>query len=158
MDDRVRQYLQSKLESAPDNDYEKNVLISAGLFDRVYSPDGNSSPEYPCSEQGDDGVTRYCKQVPIYVTPEEFRQIEKRSGFTPSRPDVSTAANIMAIVIMIAGFIAGIVVGVNSGDSYHDEFSFTPAMMVWLSSAFSGIMLFGLSIIINLLNVIACNS
>ena len=64
----------------------------------------------------------------------------------------------MAIVIMIAGFIAGIVVGVNFGDSYHDEFSFTPAMMVWLSSAVSGIMLFGLSKIINLLNVIARNS
>ena len=124
MNDRVRQYLQSKLESSP----------------------------------GDDGVTRYCKQVPIYVTPEEFRQIEKRSGFTPSGQDVSTAADIMAIVIMIAGFIAGIVAGVNFGDSYHDEFSFTPAMIIWLSSAVSGIMLFGLSKIIDLLNVIACNS
>lgn len=93
MDPRVQQYLRKKEIEAKKkqekrqasiqqwNAYKRDVLICAGLYDKVYSE--TMDEEYCHSEWDPQSESfLYFKQVPITVTEEEFEEIRKYSAIS----------------------------------------------------------------------------
>ncbi len=61
--------------------YKQDVLICAGLYDKIYGP--QKDEEYCYSELNPQtGTARYFKIVPIGVTDEEFEEIRKYSAIS----------------------------------------------------------------------------
>lgn len=61
--------------------YKRDVMLCAGLYDKVYSP---VRTQDFCNSEWDEETKRYryYKQVPIEVTEEEFAEIEKYSAIS----------------------------------------------------------------------------
>ena len=91
-DPRVQDYLHRKrleekrkvqqlLENGTLESYKRDVMLCAGLYDKIYSP--IRTQDY-CNSEWDEetGQFRYYKQVPIAVTDEEFAEIEKYSAIS----------------------------------------------------------------------------
>lgn len=143
---------------------KEKLLLSEGLFEKVYSNTNNYDPEYPESEW--DNYTqsvKYFKKVPIEITDNEYEQLKNFSKLEQKKEtnnSVALALKIIAWIIMICGFISGIVLGnvEVTGGYYHTytytEFSLTIALTYWAVSLISGIFILGFSEIIKLLNAI----
>ena len=89
MDPRVQDYLhrkkleakrkmQQQASTASFESYKRDVMLCAGLYDKVYS---DVKTQDFCNSEWDEAAKRYryYKQVPIEVTEEEFAEIEKYS-------------------------------------------------------------------------------
>lgn len=145
-----------------DKEKEK-LLLSEGLFEKVYSDKDYYDPEYPESEWDNENQSaKYFKKVPIEITDSEYEILKNFSKSEEKKENnaVALALKVIAWIIMIGGFIAGIVLGnveVTKGYYYtytDTEFSFTIALTYWAVSLISGIFILGFSEIIKLLNAI----
>ena len=138
MDAKVKAFLESKKqEKILDNEKNKaETLISLGLYEKVYLPEGVESEEYVFSEwDNNESIFKYYKKVPVVVTNEEYNEIlkyanETKRETTTSKNSIAIVLTVIAWVIFVIGFIMGIVFGnveVTKG-IYHtytaSEFSF----------------------------------
>lgn len=160
MDEKVRNYLASKQRERQAE--KEQFLISLGLYEKEYSPDGTESPTYNLY---DASTQTYYRQIPCDVTPEEFQLIRDASKETvPLENTVAKAITVIAIMIYICSFLGGIFLGKETivytsfSRSYtSSEFSFKILLMYWISGAIIGTLLLGFAEIIKLLNKLTLN-
>ncbi len=162
MDERVKEFLEKKQQEAETRKEKKKAktLISLGLYEKVYSPDGNYSIEYHLSEWDKKGQkSKYYKKVPIAVSEKEFEEIRKFSNEKVAETNpVVIGLTVIAWIIFIGGFIAGIALGtteVTKGFYYtytDTEFSFATAITYWAISLISGMMMLGFAEVVKSLN------
>lgn len=166
MDKRVEDYL-SKHEP---HDNRADILINAGLYDKIYMPetdDGYFIPdpehEYPFKEYDPKTgiVVRFYRKQPIDVTDEEFEKIRKCLPATASKNNyLAVVISITAYVIMVIGFLTGTIAGYELS-GFGSDFNISLALMIWGVSAISGISLLWFAEILKLLQSIKnqiCNN
>lgn len=163
MHEKVREFLESKKSEAilSEQKEKERKLISLGLYEKVYSPNGNYSKDYPCTEYSNAG-DKYYKMEVYNVSNEEYEEILKYSNVTDiyqykKENAIARILTIIAWVIFIGGFIAGIVLGRVEFEGYYrdyNEFSFSIAMVYWFVALVSGTILLGFAEIIELLHSI----
>lgn len=133
---------------------EKNgLLLSKGLFEKVYSEDNTYDSEY-CYSDWKDGKSYYYKKVPIEITDNEYEKLKELCEPSEIKEENATLATILKVIawlIFIGGFIAGLIFGEEAG---YYEFSFAVALIYWVVSFISGIFILGFAKIIELLNTI----
>ena len=167
MNEKLKNFLDAKkdAENKHYEDVKRKTLIDLGLYEKVYSPDNKCSVEFCLSEWDEENyVSKYYKKVPIEITDEEYREVEKyakkEATEDASKNPVAVALTIIAWFIFIGGFIAGIVLGIIEVENgYYNTyaetgFSFIIAFAYWCISLVSGIMFLGFAEIIKLLNAI----
>lgn len=115
MNKRVEEFLADS-----ENRLDRNqILIEAGLYDKIYMPetdDGNTynseslKRDYPESEYDEEkGRTVYYRKQAIKVTNEEYNAILKSSLY-----EKNTLANFIlwiALIVLVGGAIAGLLMG-----------------------------------------------
>ncbi len=167
MHEMVREFLEKKRQKI-EAEKEKNkveTLISLGLYEVEYSPDGEQTSEYNLGKWDEEaGKTRYYKKVPVDVSEEEYEEIKKIACADSEKSQsqsniVAKTLSVVAGLIWGGGFIAGIVLGnveVTKSTFYNTytdtEFSFAIALAYWASSFIIGTMMMGLAEIVKLLN------
>lgn len=162
---KVQVFLDSKKETEAEK-YEKTkneTLLELGLYEKVYSDFDHYSNSYPYVDWDDiNKKDRYYKKVPIAVTDEEYKEIQKYTKKEETVDDnpVANVLTVIAWLIFLVGFLAGIILGtqeVPSGSYYRDtelEFSFAVAFVYWGVAFISGTMFLGFAEIIKLLQAI----
>ena len=152
MHELLKNYI-SKKEVQKKETYEKekrNLLISQGLYEKIYSDEPGYSQEFP-NQEWDPATNdhKYYKMVPIEITEEEYEIIKEYSNTTS--PVKRNAAAIILFSIAGAifglGFFAGIIIGTEVED-------FLITLIYWIGSFAIGMMLIGFAEIIRLLNEI----
>lgn len=140
-------FAQKRLEEKQARDA---LLISQGLYEKVYAPNDEWSEEYPENEYDQERqVYRYFKKVVIEVTDEEYEQIKKyafASNSLPETNDVAKALTFIAYAVYIVGLIAGIIIV--------EPMGIAVSVVCWIITAISGTMFLGFSEIIKLLQSI----
>lgn len=191
MNERVKAFLKQKeaetgiaidTENTASADTENTIpanvrdrlLLRAGLYDKVYSEEKSRTNEYPYY---DHTVGKHYKEVPIEVTDDELRAIQKavdgritnrsvymdESTYIPEENGcaVATALQVFAWIIFIGGFFAGIFLAIKTvdvGGYYYSraetKFMWSVALTYWCTAAVSGTLLLGFAKIIELLDAI----
>lgn len=154
MNKRVEEFLADS-ENRSDRD---QILIDAGLYDKVYLPESNESymsldeklrKEYSESEyDSEKGTTVYFKIQPIEVTDDEFRAIVQHSNIEKTNM-LANVISFCAYTLMVIGFIVGIYIGNELGT--WGDFSILWASIVWIISAISGISMLWFAEVLKLL-------
>lgn len=160
MHELLKNYV-AKKEAEKRELYEKkknDLLISQGLYEKVYSDKSRYSKEFSNQEfDSDTNKYRYYKMVPIEISEEEYQQIKELSN-TTNPVEKNIVASILtgsAWIIFIVGFILGIVFGnveIEIPFADYSEFSFAIALIYWATSFISGLILLGIAEIIKLIN------
>lgn len=151
-------------EKKEKKEQEKNrLLLSKGLFEKVYSESDNYDANYPFSDWK-DGKTYYYKKSPIEITDSEYEKLKELCESDEQKEEESNAVastlQVIATLIFIGGFIAGIALGfveVTKGNYFTyttTEFSFPVALTYWAASFISGMLFIGFAEVIKLLNSI----
>ena len=177
MNERVKAFLEQKeaeantVEGAKAEVSEKekhDLLLRAGLYDKVYSEEKSRTSEYPYY---DHTVGKYYKEVPIEVTDNEYFAIKKAQDeskednltYTPdeTRNPVAGFLWFIAMALYIGGFLSGIVFAnktVDVGGYYYSrtatKFMWSVALTYWCTAAVSGTLFLGFAEIIKLLEAI----
>ncbi len=150
MDERVRKYLEEKRVSDANSCSadRASVLIEAGLYEKVYSPDGTRSADYSYAEITSTG-SKYYKKEPLAVSDEEYVEILKYANKGNSNSGNSVAGALKGLAIL--EFISGLFLALASSKTDLGGIGF---LFFTLLGAFSGLMLLGFAEIINLLEAI----
>lgn len=177
MNERVKAFLEQKGVEANTaeevnvevSEREKyDLLIWAGLYDKVYSEEKFRTDEYPYY---DCTVFKYYKKVPIEVTNGEYFAIKKaqdaskKDNFTyapdETKNPVAGFLWFIAMALYVGGFLSGIVLAnrtVDVGGYYYSrtetKFMWSVALTYWCTAAVSGTILLGFAEIIKLLEAI----
>ena len=124
------------------------LLISLGLFEKVYSDEDTPSREYPESELVANKV-KYYKKVAVQISDEEYAEILKyqKQASTKMSNKISNIFKVLAWFIFLGGFIAGLILG---SDIYGD-FSFLSTFLYWCAFFVAGMGYYGFGEIIQLL-------
>lgn len=171
MEEKVKSYLEKKTEEieAAEKKKREKLLNSIGLYEKVYSPNGDFHSEYTLSEWSEaENKRKYYKKVFPQLTDEEYSEIEQITNkskeinavLTETSNTIANVLSVVAVIVFIIGFILGIAMGsveVTKGTYYtytDTEFSFSIALAYWFVSFVSGILLLGFAEIINLLDAI----
>ena len=164
MSEEIRQEELQESSQKMTKEERDELLIKWGYYNKEYSDDDSGTDEYPYCEY--TGLTiRWFKKVPYDVDDEEFERIvrevstkdKEKAEEEKANRDESTIAIIFKIigcVVFVAGFILGIVLG---KDRWGD-FSFPLALAYWAGGFISGMFMFAISKIIELLQRIANNT
>ncbi len=157
MDERIKAFLDKKkreIEMKKEKQKEE-TLISLGLYEKVYSPDGQCTNEYSFSEWDENGGKfRYYKKVPFNSSDEEFEEIKKVCKIETAKPatrgnSVATLLSVIAWIIYICGFIIGIgIFGRNS----NEKGAFLSMLLYWFVALISGTIMLFLSELIKIFN------
>ncbi len=145
---------------AQDEGKKAEFLISLGLYEREYSSNSTYSVDYPCIEwDEEEKKQKYYKKVAIEVTDEEYAEVKRciNSENVDKKNPVAIALIAIAWIVFVVGFILGIVLGTEEVVYRYrteTEFSFAVAMVYWVVSLVSGIMILGFAEIIKLLESI----
>ena len=130
---------------------KKKVLEELRLFEKEYSPTGESTQEYSYIEYDSEGGEKFYKKVYFDITDEELAEIKKysKSGRTneKSKNPVCVILSVIAIITYVAAFIAGCCIAANEGDA-------TIASICWGLGFISGSFTLGFAEIIKLLDII----
>ena len=122
------------------------TLRALNLYERVYSPDGKTSEEFPNTKYDKEtGTYRAYKTVPIEVNDRQYQVLKeyaRREGLLRSTNPTAYALFIVAMVI----YAIGAFLGVLAIDSLGEMIAY------WFVAAVSGTLFLGLSEIINLLD------
>lgn len=140
-------FAQKRLEEKQARDA---LLISQGLYEKVYAPNNEWSDEYPENEYDQEQqIIRYFKKVAIEVTDEEYEQVKKyalkATEFLP-KPNV-IAKILLGVGICVYGL--GFIGGMQLQSAAEELLSL--AIIVWAIAAVGGTILLGLSEIVKLL-------
>ena len=141
----------------------KDFLLSEGLFEKKYAPNGEyDSSEYPEYEWDETTKeSKYFKFVPIEVTDEEYEQIKKANQLTYKTTKTNKLNPIYvtlvtaAILIFVSTFISGSLFATETYSGYyytHTDFHFDIALIYWGIGCVSGIFFLALAEIIRLLD------
>ena len=139
MDPRVAAIINEKKEKEIKkyNKNKENFLLDLELYDKVYSPDGQCTDEYPFYDWDEaTGTSKFYKKVPIEVTDEEYEALKACSDPANSESSsngVATTLTVIAWMIYIGGFIAGILA---MNEAYDNAFEI--ACGVWFDAFVSG--------------------
>ena len=160
-------FLNKEKEQKQNEEKEKRaLLLSQGLFEKVYSEGSVPTTEYPHLDYKNN---KYYKKVPIEISDDEYEYLKKinkqedKKIIVKPENKIATALTIIAAIVFIGGFIMGIVFGnveVTKGTYYQyteTEFSFGIALSYWAISLVSGIFILGFAEIIKLLEYIKLN-
>ncbi len=150
MDERVRAYLEKKRasETSRFSTDRSSVLIEAGLYEKVYSPDGRQSEDYSYAEITNAG-SKYYKKEPLKVSDEEYVEILKYANKENSNGGNSVAGALKGLAIL--EFIGGLFLALASSKTDLGGIGF---LSFTLLGAFSGLMFLGFAEIIKLLDAI----
>ena len=160
MNEKVKEFIDAKkAEETKKHEEEikkaqairKNTLLQLGIYEKVYSPDGKYSEEYPFYEWDEkEKASKHFKKVLIDVTDEEYEEIKKYTEIKEEEKDKNPIAfiiRIIGIVVYVIGFIASFILGV---DEYGD---ISAMVLVWMIVFFiSGTFYLGFAEIIQLLD------
>lgn len=125
----------------------KDMLISLGLFEKVYSDKEGLSSEYPYTDDNDKNY----KIVALDVTDNEYIKILELSKQENDKENkIGNLLIAIAWTIYCIGFMAGIISG-GSGD----EFSVIIMFEYWVSSFISGTLFISFAEVIKLLHKIS---
>lgn len=140
-------FAQKRLEEKQARDA---LLISQGLYEKVYAPNDEWSEEYPENEYDQERQTiRYFKKVAIEVTDEEYEQIKK---YAVKPPIFLPKPNVIAKILLGVGICVyglGFIGGMQLQSAAEELLSL--AIIVWAIAAVGGTILLGLSEIVKLL-------
>lgn len=140
-------FAQKRLEEKQARDA---LLVSQGLYEKVYAPSNEWSEEYPENEYDPEQQrNRYFKKTAIEVTDEEYEQIKKyafASNSLPKTNDIAKILTFIACAIYIVGIIAGIIIV--------EPMGIAVSVVCWVITAISGTMFLGFAEIIKLLQSI----
>lgn len=140
-------FAQKRLEEKQARDA---LLVSQGLYEKVYAPSNEWSEEYPENEYDPEQQrNRYFKKTAIEVTDEEYEQIKKYAFASNSLPETNDIAKILTFIacaIYIVGIIAGIIIV--------EPMGIAVSVVCWVITAISGTMFLGFAEIIKLLQSI----
>ena len=159
MHEKVKTFLetQEEIQQKLNEEAKKKTLLSLRLTEKIYSPNGWGTDEYPYFEWDTvNQVGRYYKLEPLEVTDEEYAEILKyadspiKSNEPSEKNSIATALTVIAWSIFIIGFIIGIVVG----DGFDHQIETTSAITFWIISFISGLTFLGFAEIIKLLTAI----
>ena len=159
MDKRVEEFLEKKKNEAAAKEFEakkaekEKILISLGLYDKVYSPDNKYSEEYPYY---DGNTNKNFKKIPYTASDEEFEEVKKYANNQNHENTVAKILTYIAYFIFGAGFILGIIfASLSENDYYSTTSSAVFVLMTYWSISFISAMLFlGFAEIIKILEVI----
>lgn len=140
-------FAQKRLEEKQARDA---LLISQGLYEKVYAPNDEWSEEYPENELDSERQTiRYFKKVAIEVTDEEYEKVKKYAlkakVFLPKSNSIAKILQGVGICVYVLGFIGGMQL-----QSEAEEL-LSLAIIVWAIAAVGGTILLGLSETVKLL-------
>ena len=140
-------FAQKRLEEQQARDA---LLISQGLYEKVYAPNDEWSEEYPENEY-DQKREIYCyfKKVAIEVTDEEYEQIKKYAFASSTLPEPVNSTNGIATVLTVIGVIVYLIGFIG----FFAMFNIS-AFITLVGAAISGTMLLGFAEIIKLLQSI----
>lgn len=140
-------FAQKRLEEKQARDA---LLVSQGLYEKVYAPNDEWSEEYQENELDSERQTiRYFKKVAIEVTDEEYEQIKKYAFASNSLPETNDIASVLTVIGLIVYLI-----GVIGFFVMLDADVVFSAFIILASAAISGTMLLGFAEIIKLLQSI----
>lgn len=176
MSEAVEKYLSEKEAelNAKQQKKKSEHLLALGLYEKEYAPDqvdnnGNvsnlPSKEYPFY---DTEVKKAYKRKAAEVTDEEYKRIceleealKKETTIVPVKEDEvsnSMAKSLSAVgwFFIIGGIIAGFIAGIKTETvvsyfSGNTNFQWTVAIVYWVVSFVSGVLMLGVAEIINLL-------
>lgn len=156
MNQKAQDYINQKLEENHQKKLEarNRFLISQGLYEKEYSPNGNYTSEHTESEWCDETHSnKYYRTIPIEVTDEEFEEIEKAYKLSQSSNTLhASATNPVAKALQIIAvftYIIGIILG---GIEVNKTEDISGGLFYWTTYFVVGTMILGFSEIIKLLN------
>lgn len=144
-------------------------LKSLGLTKKVYTDKSRYSDEFP---RYDNKEKKFYKVIALDVTEEEYEEICKCEDICKhdtkkevvkseeGTSSITTVMNALAVIIIVGGIIAGFIVGhqdtvYRPSEHYmNNDFQWRIALAWWFYSVVIGVMFFGFSIVINLLEKI----
>ena len=143
-------FAQKRLEEKQARDA---LLVSQGLYEKVYAPSDEWSEEYPENEY-DQKREIYCyfKKVAIEVTDEEYEQIKKYAFASSTLPEPVNSTNGIATVLTVIGVIVYLIGFI--GFFAMLNMNALSAFITLVGAAISGTMFLGFSEIIKLLQSI----
>lgn len=162
MDEQVQDFIRLKKEALEQK--KSAQLIAWGLYDKVYAKSDGFSNLFPEVDTSTNPPRRY-KCVPLPVSDEEYRELCALMEQVPDeRPNeyqidpryeepwnkIGLVTRVAAIIVYIVGFFVGIALAVPERSA--DDFSWSVAMVFWLSALVFGTLLLGISEMIHLLN------
>lgn len=144
-------FAQKRLEEKQARDA---LLVSQGLYEKVYAPNDEWSEEYPENEY-DQKREIYCyfKKVAIEVTDEEYEKIKKYAFASSTLPEPVNSTNGIATVLTVIGVIVYLIGFIGFFVMLDADVVFS-AFIILASAAISGTMLLGFAEIIKLLQSI----
>lgn len=154
MSEKIDNYISSRENQLQQRKYSN--LVKIGLYDKVFTDDFNSSPEFPYSEYVSiNGVNtlKHFKQVMPSFTDEEYTNIIKLHKYVDKHKFSSPLSSFM-VFLGYFSIIIGIIVGLIECFTNN----FPTGLAVWFSSIISGSFLLGVAKIINLCLEIRYNS
>ena len=143
-------FAQKRLEEKQARDA---LLVSQGLYEKVYAPNDEWSEEYPENEY-DKKREIYCyfKKVAIEVTDEEYEKIKKYAFASSTLPEPVNSSNGIATVLTVIGVIVYLIGFIGFFAMFN--MNALSAFIILASAAISGTMFLGFAEIIKLLQSI----
>ena len=114
MNERVEQFIESikKEEIDKKESWKKRQLMSWGLTEKEYSPDGVQSDKYNLVEINEEGKALYYREIPMNVSNEEFEAMEN----AVAEKELCKWSK-----------------GISSNENYFEAFKSLPKIVFWIS-------------------------